>query len=302
MNEILKVENISKKYKGKTVVDNLNFSVDEGDIFGFLGPNGAGKSTSLKMILRLIKKDSGKVFINGYDIDKNFKEAINGVAAIIEKPAIYIDLTAYENLEIVKNLSETKIYKDRYDEVLQIVGLKGRGNEKVKNYSLGMKQRLAIAMALIKDPKIIILDEPTNGLDPKGVIEIRNLIKQLANRYKKTIIISSHILHEIEMMCNKVVIINKGKTILETDIESITNKKELFFIRTIDIESTIKVIDRVNYVCLKSKKKNGVVVQGNDASRFLLIKELVKNNIPFYEISSNNDSLEDIFIEVTGGK
>ncbi len=302
MNEILKVENISKKYKGKTVVDNLNFSVDEGDIFGFLGPNGAGKSTSLKMILRLIKKDSGKVFINGYDIDKNFKEAINGVAAIIEKPAIYIDLTAYENLEIVKNLSETKIYKDRYDEVLQIVGLKGKGNEKVKNYSLGMKQRLAIAMALIKDPKIIILDEPTNGLDPKGVIEIRNLIKQLANRYKKTIIISSHILHEIEMMCNKVVIINKGKTILETDIESITNKKELFFIRTIDIESTIKVIDRVNYVCLKSKKKNGVVVQGNDASRFLLIKELVKNNIPFYEISSNNDSLEDIFIEVTGGK
>ena len=302
MNEILKVENISKKYKGKTVVDNLNFSVDEGDIFGFLGPNGAGKSTSLKMILRLIKKDSGKVFINGYDIDKNFKEAINGVAAIIEKPAIYIDLTAYENLEIVKNLSETKIYKDRYDEVLQIVGLKGKGNEKVKNYSLGMKQRLAIAMALIKDPKIIILDEPTNGLDPKGVIEIRNLIKQLANRYKKTIIISSHILHEIEMMCNKVVIINKGKTMLEGDIESITNKKETFFIRTVDIEDTIKIIDRVKYVCLKSKKKNGVVVQGNDASRFLLIKELVKNNIPIYEISPNNDSLEYIFLEVTGGK
>lgn len=118
MNEILKVENISKKYKGKTVVDNLNFSVDEGDIFGFLGPNGAGKSTSLKMILRLIKKDSGKVFINGYDIDKNFKESINGVAAIIEKPAIYIDLTAYENLEIVKNLSETKIYKDSYSKSL----------------------------------------------------------------------------------------------------------------------------------------------------------------------------------------
>lgn len=302
MKEILRVENITKKRKGRIDVDNLSFSVNEGDIFGFLGPNGAGKSTTLKMVLRLIKKDSGKVFIDGYDIDKNFKEAIKNVSAIIETPAIYFDLTAYENLNIVKNFSGENKSKKDIDEVLEIVGLKGRGNEKTKNYSLGMKQRLAIAMALLKDPKIIILDEPTNGLDPKGVVEIRELIKELAHKHKKTIVISSHILHEIEMMCNRVVIINKGKQILESDVTSITKKKDVHFIRTTNIEGAIKIINEKNYIELHSKDENGITVKGKDTSIFLLLKGLVQNNIPVYEISPKNESLEDIFIEVTGGK
>lgn len=302
MKEILRVENITKKRKGRINVDNLSFSVNEGDIFGFLGPNGAGKSTTLKMVLKLIKKDSGKVFINGYDIDKNFKEAIKNVSAIIETPAIYFDLTAYENLNIVKNFSSENKSKKEIDEVLEIVGLKGRGNEKTKNYSLGMKQRLAIAMALLKDPKIIILDEPTNGLDPKGVVEIRELIKELANKHNKTIVISSHILHEIEMMCNRVVIINKGKQILESDVASITNKRDLHFIRTTNIEDAIKLVNEKNYIELHSKDKNGITVKGNDANIFLLLKGLVQNNIPVYEVSPKNESLEDIFIKVTGGK
>lgn len=302
MNEVLRVENITKKYRGKVVVDDLSFTVNEGDIFGFLGPNGAGKSTSLKMILKLIKKDKGSVFIDGYDIDKNFKEAIKNVAAIIENPAIYLDLTAYKNLNIVKNFSDKDISKERIDEVLDIVGLRGKGNETVKNYSLGMKQRLAIAMALLKDPKIIILDEPTNGLDPKGMIEIRELIQELAYRYKKTIIISSHILHEVEMMCNKVVIINNGKTIVQSDVSSLTNKKDLVFIRTSNIEDAIKITNKNNYVKLHEKKKEGIIVKANDSSGFLLIKELVENNIPVYEVSPINNSLEDIFIQLTGGK
>ncbi|WP_170075158.1 ABC transporter ATP-binding protein [Paraclostridium dentum] len=301
MKEVLKVENLTKKQGDMVVVDNLSFTVNQGDIFGFLGPNGAGKSTTMKMILSLIKKDSGKVYIDGYDIDKNFKKAMTNVSAIIESPAIYIDLTAYENLKIVKNFSDMYSCSYGIDEVLEIVGLKGRGNEKAKNYSLGMKQRLGIAMALIKNPKIILLDEPTNGLDPKGVIEMRGLIKELATKHKKTIIISSHVLHEIEMICNKVIIIKNGKHILKSDIGSIENKKDLFFIKTTSVGEAIKVLNKKNYVKIERTEKNGITVQANESIIALVIKELANNNIPIYEVALKNRSLEDVFIEVTGG-
>ncbi|WP_270942554.1 ABC transporter ATP-binding protein [Romboutsia lituseburensis] len=302
MSEVLKVENLTKKRGNKIVVDNLSFTINKGDIFGFLGPNGAGKTTTLKMILKLIKKDSGKVYIDGFDIDTNFKDAIKNVSAIIENPAIYLDLTAYENLKIVKNFSDSYSVSYEIEDVLEIVGLNGREYEKVKKYSLGMKQRLSIAMALIKNPKIILLDEPTNGLDPKGIIEMRELIKELCQKHNKTIIISSHILHEIEMMCNRVVIINKGKQILESDIESITNKNDLFFIRTSDINKSIKVLNDKKYATLHKIQHKGITVQSNESSIALLAKEFMKNDIYIYEISSNNKSLEDIFIEITGGK
>lgn len=302
MREILKVENLTKKRGNKIVVDNLSFTVNKGDIFGFLGPNGAGKSTTMKMILKLIRKDGGKVYIDGFDIDTSFKDAIKNVSAIIESPAIYLDLTAYENLKIVKNFSDSYSVSYAIEDVLKIVGLKGREYEKAKNYSLGMKQRLSIAMALIKNPKIILLDEPTNGLDPKGVVEMRELIKELAHKHNKTIIISSHVLHEIEMMCNRVVIINKGKQILESDIESITNKKDLFYIRTTDIDKAIKLLNSKPYAKLHQREKDGITVQSNEASISLLTKEFIKNDISVYEISANNKSLEDIFIEITGGK
>lgn len=302
MSEVLKVENLTKKRGNKIVVDNLSFTINKGDIFGFLGPNGAGKSTTLKMILKLIKKDSGKVYIDGFDIDTNFKDAIKNVSAIIENPAIYLDLTAYDNLKIVKNFSDSYSVSYDIEDVLEIVGLKGREYEKVKSYSLGMKQRLSIAMALIKNPKIILLDEPTNGLDPKGIIEMRELIKELSQKHNKTIIISSHILHEIEMMCNRVVIINKGKQILESDIASITNKNDLFFIRTSDIDKAIKVLNDKKYVKLHKIQNKGITVQSSESSIALLAKEFMKNDISIYEISSNNKSLEDIFIEITGGK
>ena len=257
--------------------------------------------TMLILILNLINKDGGKVYIDGYDIDKKFKEAIKNVAAIIESPAMYLELTAYENLKIVKNFSDT--YSGSYEiyEALEIVGLKGRDNEKVKNYSLGMKQRLGIAMALIKNPKIILLDEPTNGLDPKGVIEMRKLINELAIKHKKTIIISSHVLHEIEMICNKVIIIKNGKQILESDIKSITTKKDLFFIKTTGIGEAAKVLNEKKYVKVNKIEKNGIIVQANESSIALVIKELVNKNIPIYAVSVSNKSLEDIFIEVTGG-
>ena len=302
MKEILKVDNLTKKRRNKVVVDNLSFSVNEGDIFGFLGPNGAGKSTTMKMILNLIKKDGGKVYIDGFDIDSNFKDAIKNVSAIIESPAIYLDLTAYENLKIAKNFSDSYNVSLEIDDVLSIVGLKGRENEKAKNYSLGMKQRLSIAMALIKNPKIILLDEPTNGLDPKGVVEMRELIKELSHKHNKTIIISSHILHEIEMMCNRVVIINKGKQILESDMDSILNQKNLFFIRTTDIDKSIELLKGKAYAKLHKVEQHGITVQANETSISLLTKEFIKNDICIYEISSNNKSLEDLFIEITGGK
>lgn len=302
MKQILKVDNLTKKRGNKVVVDNLSFSVNEGDIFGFLGPNGVGKSTTMKMILNLIKKDGGKVYIDGFDIDSNFKDAIKNVSAIIENPAIYLDLTAYENLKIAKNFSDSYNVSLEIEDVLSIVGLKGRGNEKAKNYSLGMKQRLSIAMALIKNPKIILLDEPTNGLDPKGVVEMRELIKELSHKHNKTIIISSHVLHEIEIMCNRVVIINKGKQILESDMDSIVNQKNLFFIRTTDIDKSIELLQGKTYAKLHKVEQHGITVQANETSISLLTKEFIKNDICIYEISSNNKSLEDLFIEITGGK
>lgn len=215
--EILKCDNLKKQVKEKILVENISFLVNEGDVIGLIGPNGAGKTTIIKLILGLLKLTNGKVYINGYDIEKNFIKAIEKVGAIVETPDSYMYLSGYDNLRITannyKNISKTKI-----DEVVKIVGLENRIKDKVSTYSLGMRQRLGIAEAIINDPKLLILDEPTNGLDIEGTIEIRNLIKELS----KTgigILISSHNLTEIENVCNRIIAIKKGKIVANDTIE-----------------------------------------------------------------------------------
>ncbi len=205
--------NLTKKYKSFTAVDNLDLIVEKGQIYGFLGPNGAGKTTTIRMITGLIHPTSGVVKICGFDIQKNFYEAIKKIGVMLESPGFYPYLSAFQNLKILAEYSGLTDFSRRIDEALKIVGLTERAKDKVSTYSRGMLQRLGIAQALLSDPEILILDEPTNGLDPAGIFKIRSLITQLSVYENKTIFLSSHLLREVESICNKVVIINNGKII-----------------------------------------------------------------------------------------
>ena len=222
--EILKCENLTKKIKNKVIVENVSFSINKGDIVGFLGPNGAGKTTIIKLILGLIKITEGKVFINRFDIEKDFVKAIEKVGAIVENPDLYMYLSGYDNLKITAN-NYKNISKERINEVIKIVGLENRIKDKVSTYSLGMRQRLGIAEAIINSPELLILDEPTNGLDVEGIIEIRNLIKDLSNN-GIAILISSHNLSEIDNLCNRIIAIKNGKIVEDSTIEKFYSVNE----------------------------------------------------------------------------
>lgn len=222
-NTLLQTHNLTKSFGGRKIIDNLTLQVLKGDIYGFLGRNGQGKTTTIRLITGLIFPDSGDVIIDGYNLQNDFKKAISNIGAIVESPSFYSYLSGYDNLKLMANLV-TGIKKDRIDEVLEIVRLSSRAKDKVKTYSLGMKQRLGIANALLCSPKLIILDEPTNGLDPQGMKEIKELIIQLASEKNITFFISSHLLHEVEQICNRVGIIDNGKLLREASMVELTQR------------------------------------------------------------------------------
>jgi len=231
---MLEIQNLNKSYRRRKIIDNLNMTVYKGDIYGFLGANGEGKTTTIRMITSLIKADSGDIIINGKSVINCKNEAIRNIGAMVEAPKFYENMSGYENLElmarIMPGISDLDIQN-----VLDLVGLKDRGRDKFKEYSMGMKQRLGIANALLGDPKLIILDEPSNGLDPYGMKEINNLIVSLAKRCDKTFIISSHLLHEMEGICNRIGILHSGKLCIEGEVRALINDnkvenlEELFF-------------------------------------------------------------------------
>jgi len=227
MESIIVTRNLHKKYKNLHAVNNLNLSINRGDIYGFLGPNGAGKSTTLRMLMSLITPTSGEIEIFGKSLNHNRIEIMSKIGALIEKPDFYQYLSAYKNLELLSGISGIKTDKKKLMEILDLVGLEKRADSKVKAFSQGMKQRLGLAQALIHNPELIVLDEPANGLDPQGNKELRELILRLNQERKMTVIISSHILHEIELMCNRMVIINKGTTIVEGFVKELLNKEDL---------------------------------------------------------------------------
>ncbi|MGL5381558.1 ABC transporter ATP-binding protein [Clostridium sp.] len=221
---VLEVKQLTKQYKDIFAVNQINMNVKKGKIYGFLGPNGAGKSTTIRMILGLIRKDNGSIEFFGKQFEKDKMNILKKVGALIEQPSYYSHLNAYDNMKIITLLKNGDIKE--IDNILKTVGLLDVRNKKVSKFSLGMKQRLAIGLALINNPEIIILDEPTNGLDPFGRIEIRDLLRQLADDYNKTIIISSHILNEMENLVDDVGIINKGKMIYEGSLKELKNSNE----------------------------------------------------------------------------
>jgi len=212
MTGAVEIQNVSKVIKGKTIIDSLSFEVKNGEVFGFLGPNGAGKTTTIRMIVGLMEMTSGDIKISGYSVKKNFEKAVGQVGAIVENPEMYKFLSGYQNLLHYARMSKG-ITKEKIAETVKLVGLTDRIHDKVKTYSLGMRQRLGIAQALLHNPKVLILDEPTNGLDPAGIREIRDYVRMLAQEKDMAVIVSSHLLSEMEMMCDRIGIIQKGKLV-----------------------------------------------------------------------------------------
>jgi ABC-type multidrug transport system ATPase subunit len=224
---IVQVSKLSKQYNGFRAVDDLSFIVREGEIYGFLGQNGAGKSTTIRMLLTLIQPTTGSIQIFGKELQSNRRVILQQVGAIIERPDLYNYLTAFQNLHIMARLSGCAVTKKQVMDQLGMVGLAGRWNSKVKTFSQGMKQRLGIACALIHDPRLLILDEPTNGLDPQGIADIRNLVLHLTRNEGKTIVISSHLLNEIELVADSMLIIDKGKKIAEGKVSELLNPADI---------------------------------------------------------------------------
>lgn len=227
MQPIIQVSDLSKSYKDFKAVNELNLTVYKGDVYGFLGPNGAGKSTTIRMLLTLIYPSSGEIKIFDKALNQHRNEILSRLGAIVEKPDFYGYLTAYKNLELLGKISGKSISAQRIMEVLELVGLKERYASKVKTYSQGMKQRLGFAQAILHDPELIILDEPTNGLDPQGMKDMRDLILHLSHDLNKTVFISSHILNEVELMANRMVILNKGKAVVEGNVQELLNSGEM---------------------------------------------------------------------------
>ncbi len=295
-NTVLKCENLNKSFGKKKILKDVSFTINEGDILGFIGPNGSGKTTTIKLILGLNSIDSGNVTINGFDIKKDFESAIKEVGAIVENPDMYMYLSGYENLKLVANMYN--VSSSKIDEVVKLVKLEGRIKDKVSKYSLGMRQRLGIAQALINSPNLLILDEPTNGLDPEGIKELRDLLKNLAKKENIAVLISSHNLAELDSFCNKVCIIQNGTIIESNEVKKlkkeISNSTYIFEVSNStlvnNVIDNIKVLDSTHF-SIKSKKEEIPNI----------ITKLINNNILIYEVYENKISLEEAFLNKTGG-
>ena len=293
---VLKCEHLHKNFGKKEILKDVSLELEKGDILGFIGPNGAGKTTTIKLILGLQSITSGSVNINGYDVDKNFTKAIEKVGAIVENPDLYMYLTGYENLKLIANLYKG-VGKNRIDEVVKLVRLENRINDKVSKYSLGMRQRLGIAQAILHKPNLLILDEPTNGLDPEGIKEIRELLKELAEKEKMAILISSHNLLELETFCNKICIIKNGRVMETNRIEEVKNITKGGYIFEID---NTEMIDKMfNNVTVVNGQTFKIVVDRKEVPN--VVKKLVENDVKIYSINEDKITLEDAFLKKTGG-
>lgn len=294
---ILECKNLHKKFGKKEIIKNVSTNIEQGDILGFIGPNGAGKTTTIKLILGLQKIDEGTVKINGYDIQKKFEKAIEKVGAIVENPDLYMYLSGYKNLQLIANLYKN-ITKERIDEVVKLVGLEARINDKVSKYSLGMRQRLGIAQAILHKPNLLILDEPTNGLDPEGIKELRELIIKLAKEEKMGVMISSHNLAELDNFCNKVCIIKNGE-VLETKSINELKAEENHQYTIFKINSTNKVNEMIENAVILNEKEFKVTGQEKEIAE--KVKKLVENNYEVYEVRKEETTLEEAFLKKTGG-
>jgi ABC-2 type transport system ATP-binding protein len=295
---VLQTEQLTKKYRRRVVVDRLSLTVERGDIFGFLGQNGAGKSTTIRMALGLVRPTSGRATVLGYDMSRQPLQALKRVGAIIEAPAFYEHFSGRQNLRMFAAMSGDA-NPQRIEMVLEIVGLRDRAHDPVRVYSHGMRQRLGIGQALLPNPEFVILDEPTDGLDPQGLCEIRGLIQRLRDELGLSVMLSSHLLHEVEQICNRVAIIEEGRLLYQGPVEDLIAKDNWIKLR----------VDRINeaYELLSQDPRLSLSRNGDDA----LHMKIADNQVPFVnallvqhgfnvmEISPQRESLEQVFLRLT---
>lgn len=295
--KVLELKNVSKSFGKRKIIDNLNLEVEEGEIYGFLGPNGSGKTTTIKMILRLINSDSGEIKVNGYDTKKQFEKAMECIGAIVENPDLYKYMSGIDNLRLharIRNIDEKRI-----KEVLELVELKGREKDKVGKYSLGMKQRLGLALTLLHKPKVLILDEPTNGLDPAGIKKLRDILKEISHKEGVAVFVSSHILSEMQLMCDRVAVLDNGK-IVKVEKISDTNeeKEEVVEIKVRNTEKAVKILkEEFNLDVKIENNKINITVRTEKLPE--VIKKLAIADTEIQLVIPKEHTLEDIFFDAT---
>ncbi|OOR24573.1 ABC transporter ATP-binding protein [Bacillus mycoides] len=302
MTMILSVRDVKKVIGKKTLVEDISFDVKQGEVFGFLGPNGAGKTTTIRMLVGLIKATEGTISIGGYSIKENFREAMRQIGSIVENPELYTYLTGWENLkQFARMLGD--ISDERIIEIAKMVHLDERIHDKVKTYSLGMKQRLGIAQALLGNPKLLILDEPTNGLDPAGIRELREFIHKLVKEENMSVFISSHLLSEVQMICDRVAIIHKGKMITVAPIEELiktaSDRVEWVVTPVSKAKDMLDAAEEVEEVIIEDER---LLCRMDVASINIWNKHFVENEIDVHSVKELVFTLEDLFIELTRGE
>jgi len=301
---IISLRNVTKRIGRTTIIDNLTFDVPKGEIFGFLGPNGAGKTTTIRMIVGLISITKGEVLIKGKNIKTEFEQAIRHVGAIVESPEMYKYLSGYQNLVHYARMVPG-VSKERIDEVVSLVKLENRIHDKVKKYSLGMRQRLGVAQALLHRPSLLILDEPTNGLDPAGIRELRDYLRHLTRTEGITVVVSSHLLSEMELMCDRVAILQHGKLVDVMPVQHLNHgydQEQTYLLQVEPSEQVIvalKEFDGINGVKRTQEGQVEINTMREQVPDILVM--LMENKIRIYGVQMVSRSLEERFLEITGG-
>ncbi|MEK4500032.1 ABC transporter ATP-binding protein [Bacillus sp. FSL R12-0069] len=293
---VVKLENVHKKIKDNEIIHGLSFEVHEGEVYGFLGPNGSGKTTTIRMMTGLIAMTEGDITIYGHSIRTEREKALEQIGAIVENPELYDYMTGMQNLKHFANMALAPISIERIMKMVKLVELEHAIHKKVKTYSLGMKQRLGIAQALLHHPKILILDEPTNGLDPAGIRQIRNYLQRLAKEENIAVIVSSHLLSEIELMCDRVGIIKNGQFVQAYNLKKQVKKDE-----TVIVAFEVDQVQKANEVIKGNVKEDTIVISVMKEEIPQIVKKLVSIDVLVYSVTVQNKTLEDEFLAITGG-
>ena len=299
---VLSIRELSKHLGGKLILDGIDLDVYPGEIYGFLGPNGSGKTTTIKLMLGLLKMEEGAIFIGGHNVSTDFERAISYVGGIIENPEMYRYLSGRENLEQYARMCEG-VDAARIDEVVTLVGLEGRIGDKISRYSLGMRQRLGVAQAILHRPRLLVLDEPTNGLDPAGIKELRDILKELCRRERVAVFISSHLLSELEQLCDRVGVIDRGRMIGERSMTELQNSfgdgKNHLTVTLNDPTLAQGVAAEAGFVCLAEESVIRLSIGREEIPDF--VRLLVERGLDLYEVTVEKKSLETAFLEMVGG-
>lgn len=298
MQKVLEVKNLRKKLGKREIIKDISFYIEEGVIFGFLGPNGSGKTTTIRMLVDLISMDSGSISIMGKDITKEREVALSHVGAVVENPELYKYLTGYENLRQIARIRG--ITEERIDEVVKLVGLEKRIKDKMKKYSLGMKQRLGLAAALLSKPNLLILDEPTNGLDPNGIKEFRTILQTLAREKNMSVFVSSHILGEVQHLCDVVAFIEDGQITAVETMDNLQNS-HTYLLETNKNEVTLKALQEIDLIVVKDETEKGYIIELEEENFGKVLKELISRDIEVKAFDKHVKGLEERYLEVIKG-